>query len=1230
MTRQKVILLAALLFSCYFHAISQTNPPLRIEEMPDLEALELYVRDSLFGGGATISNIEFSGNLDGIGTFSSGGDLNIMTGLMLSNGYVKTAVEVDNGQNKNGAQGNPERDSLGRYPDLSDADMEWLRGYIEGGGKPDTMLDATVITFKFKPWYNTLKLRYVFASEEYLYDEGPGGGGRAIDLDLTGEPVADLMAIMVKKTPSQRDENMLVSIIGSELGPGFPTKLPVCVTFVNHNRHNLYYRSNHNLSFIYDGLTEPLDIDCQRVHAGMPDTILIKPCQTYWVKIAVADFPTEATLPGFPGSLRHQANSSLFLESGSLISGDGLMWDVTGQNDNNNFDPMDIVEGGCSNMVITLSKNRPILDTLWMRFKITGASPGEYTITPEPKQDSLIGIPPGYDEYSYVITAVDDGVPEGGVEEWLFRYQADPCDIPSTGGIGGGNAGYTGQIPINVHDYSPLVSQSKTYGPSPASLYFCGNEVTVSVTDIAGGGIPPYSYVWSHPATGTIGLGDDFTFTLSGSPDVAIATVKDRCSEKPGYSPATDSVYVYSTLTATASPDFQLCENLDWPISITGTNVGDDYSVQWKFQGNTVGTSSTYLVEWDTYGGYYGVLDSLVFQYVVTDDCGNTNVGEVVAFWDPVVQIDGPPVICLGEPVTLQCTDGSDIKWYNNSVDPSNLIPGETQPVYTFTPATPGIKTICVQIINACDEPASTCFTFEVSEMVCDVEMVGAPALEICPLTPFELQELNGFSDWNWSWFDAGQTHTATGQTISLSLEDAGDHTLTVSAYNEHGCYDERDFTLTVYPYTQLQATSDLDSVCAGFPVQLGTQSAVATTSYLWTAVPDDPSLAGQQDIRNPVVNPAVTTTYTCEVTDANGCSDTGTKEVTVRPEITGAVLFDPAVICTGEPVSLVFEGTQQPGASYFWTFDGGTPATSTDANPTVVWDQPGNKNIHVDIDEIGCSRSFDRQILVNQRPQPQFTLAGADGCSPLEVQFTNESTDLVSPTFEWDFGDGGTGQGSAPSHTYEQAGLYDVTLTVTNSTGCAETVTYPDAVEVYPTPGAEFAAQPLAATIDNPRITFTEQITGDFVYIEWDFGDGTVSYDYNPDHVYSAAGFYDVIMYTRNQEGCEDSDTLLISITEELKVYIPTAFTPNGDGLNDCFAIKGTTNDIIDNFNIIVFSRWGNLVYKSRITTPDCVWDGNDMNGEPVPHDTYVYRISGTDYRGTKHNLEGMVTVLR
>lgn len=1252
-----LILVTAFSWALPKSCFAQTTPEIIIYHAPDEQFLQ-YIQDSLLFGGGVVSNPQYFGRENGRDLFMQGNDIGFDRGLVLCNGWVYGTTTYDGGDNKNGHQTRPFSpetpnvpcDSLGPYialpPDqLKDADMDWVLGYLlsPGNPKPDTAVDPSVIMFKFKPYYNYIKMSYVFASEEYQFNPGPGGpgggGGDPNDLDFTGADMADFMAIILKQSPGQQiNPAMIISNVGSDAGPGGPPKVPVCVKTVNQSSGSDYYISNIDQKLIYDGFTEPL------ITTPLNDVwVPVLPCVTYWIKVGVADYRNGmvVTYQGQDIDLSYLVNSSVFLKAFGLISGDGLEWTLDYSFDNNDFvADTGIVEGGCSNLILTLKTNGVVpRDSVFVRLRVDAATAGEYTITPPLFMDSLMVIPDSVTEVNYILSAIDDGINEGtgGIEKWNIRYQMDPCDVPrpDSSGFGTGNQGYTGEIRVNVFDYNPYNNATKSYGPTPSNIFHCGNDVTVTVSDVSTGGIPPYNYVWSHPAVPQIGTGINFTTPISDSPDYVYCTITDRCSGRPGYSAGKDTVIIYSQLDVQASPDFQLCQNGHTVIEVLYTNVGQDFTARWFFQDdpvNPVGIGPTYDVTWAEYGSY--APSTITFTVEVTDECGNVSYDQVNATFFPVVEITGVPLICIGDPIQLTCSGAQSYQWYKTSITPGNIIPGATSQTYTYTPTTAGFHTICVQIINDCGEQADTCYTFEVSQLLCAVELNNGTNFNVCPNVPFSITELNAYDGWTWSWFDDGQNKTDIGQTINLSLKDAGVHNFSVTAYNVHGCYNTLNFTVTVFPYAQLQATTQWQEVCVSYPTQLSCfpNGPVTASSYAWTASPPDPTLT-TPNIQNPTVAPAVSTTYKCKVQDNHGCWDSTTVTVNVRPRMEVSILSAPAEACTDKQVQLSMYETVPPqsGASYYWTFgDGSNPPTSTLKTPTVIWSTPGQKSITLTITEPGCEDSFFLTYTVNPDPFALFDATENKGCQPITVNFQNKSQNLENPTYLWSFGDGTTSTDPNPTHLYENPGNYDITLTVTNQTGCVNTLTMNDLVEVYAVPVADFSAEPPAATIDNPTIRFTEEINIPYDSIHWDFGDGTTAIDEaNPRHTYGVEGSYFVVMYTETEHGCWDRDTLEIGILKDIKIFVPNAFTPNGDGINDCFAVGGTTGDVIDAFRVIIFSRWGQMIYDAPITDPNCVWDGRDMNGNKVAGDSYVYRIFGKTFRGATKVYEGVVTMV-
>ena len=172
-------------------------------------------------------------------------------------------------------------------------------------------------------------------------------------------------------------------------------------------------------------------------------------------------------------------------------------------------------------------------------------------------------------------------------------------------------------------------------------------------------------------------------------------------------------------------------------------------------------------------------------------------------------------------------------------------------------------------------------------------------------------------------------------------------------------------------------------------------------------------------------------------------------------------------------------------------------------------------------------------------------------------------------------FRDNGTGNIQNPNHVYANAGSYNVTLIVTNSVGCSDTITRP--VVVNPQPNAAFIADDYTAVIGQ-TINFTDQSQTNIVSWNWNFGDGSPnSNQQNPSHTYNQGGIYTVTLIVIDANGC--SDTITDQIIISLPPLLPSGFSPNGDGSNDILFVKGGPFKDLD---FRVYNNWGELLFIS------------------------------------------------
>jgi gliding motility-associated-like protein len=186
-----------------------------------------------------------------------------------------------------------------------------------------------------------------------------------------------------------------------------------------------------------------------------------------------------------------------------------------------------------------------------------------------------------------------------------------------------------------------------------------------------------------------------------------------------------------------------------------------------------------------------------------------------------------------------------------------------------------------------------------------------------------------------------------------------------------------------------------------------------------------------------------------------------------------------------------------------------------------------------------------------------------------------------------------------------------------------SDTLNFP--IVVFPRPIAAFSSSPNETSIYEPNIQFNDESIGATMW-DWDLGDNETSIQQNPYHTYPDTGTYMITQIAINQFGCRDTIQHPIRINGETSIFIPNAFTPNSNGLNDVFAPK--LFGVLE-YKMFIFDRWGNQIFKSEDMTVG--WNGRVNGvGEVVQQDVYVYKIITKDLYFNDHQYIGHITVVR
>lgn len=582
--------------------------------------------------------------------------------------------------------------------------------------------------------------------------------------------------------------------------------------------------------------------------------------------------------------------------------------------------------------------------------------------------------------------------------------------------------------------------------------------------------------------------------------------------------------------------------------------------------------------------------------------------------------------VCLGLPIqfTNQSTpSGSPITSYN-----WNFGNGQTStdqsPSYTY-PA-PGTYTItlAVQALNGQADA-------EVKTAYITIHPIPEPSFNMsgngCTV-PFSVTFNNTtahVSGQTYAW-DFGNGQTSSSQSPSnLTYNSAGNYTVTLTVGNTNtGC--SKTITKPISVSNFEAAISAPTTTCKGQPVSFSDNSTVGTNSWQWNA-----GGAGSSTSQNPTFTFQTEGTHTVILISQNstsGCNGTAIHEITVLPSPTPSFTANPTAGCS--PLLVNFSNTSSPGTSFTWSFGDSTSFTGQNPPPHTY---SGNNSFDVSLvmtGTNGCTDSITYPNMITlSDPLAQFSATPLNGCSPLDVQFTQSS---ISPdpvnnpitTWKWDFGDGTSYIGQTPPvHTY-QTGIYDVTLIIVLQSGCSDTITKQkyikvgeiDLVDFSFTPAVQCAKTDIEFT--NNSVISVPHDTTEVTYY-WSFGDDGHSTEKNPKHQYeSDTGYFDVSLVI-DFRGCKD--TLLITEAIYIKapisrfspaqtLYCNPASFPVNVAVTDNSIIGKTTDDVS------MIWRWGD---NSTTNLGNADLHDSDKGSTSHPYSNYgSYTIKQVVYNTT------------
>ncbi len=788
----------------------------------------------------------------------------------------------------------------------------------------------------------------------------------------------------------------------------------------------------------------------------------------------------------------------------------------------------------------------------------------------------------------------------------------------SVGGFGLGNSGYDQFEVILTNGSDPIIQ-----GGNGDDIEFCYGQMGWCVGTASGGSGNGFGGNSSDPAVVGINEGNGTGNLQWGLFNTSTSTYNGQYPPNPydGLFWLSNQTFVMNGCTAVAgnvppalrgltgcTDTFRICEGdtvkvpLDFTSYISGAIVNSGLFPP----PIPSGTSIVYNVS-------TGQRDTLVIQVVGnSNNIGYNTVNFIgydnlnpsdTTFGHFVVEVSPSPnvsisavpdTICLGSTTTLTAGGGLSYMWSTGSTDSTFTITPTVTTTYSVVIATAGcnkdtsIKVTVDPAINLTVSPTSP----------------GACASGSVTLTA------SGANTYTWVPNTGLSCYTCASPVATPTATTV--YTITGTA---NGCSSVITDTVKVFTVPVITVSSSPDSICTGDSVQLTASSTIAGTTYIWSPTTG----LSCTTCSNPYAKPTGTTVYTATGTDADGCSAFASVSVFVSP--LPALSVSPNMsICPGKTVTLYASGN---GITYTWS-----PGGETGPSLTVT---PAYTQTYTVTMTSGCgSVSASVTVTVNPQPIPSFYSNINAGCVPLCTQFHNTSTIASGfiATTSWSFGTGDTSNANNPIYCFQNAGAYSIILTTTSDSGCSSTLSVNDLINVYNHPNPAFTASPQPTTMLQPTVNFTNNSTDAYGIIGWNwtFGDATDStaYSQNAIHTYQDTGTYCATLTVTNLHGCTDSVTNCIVISPDYCLYIPDAFSPNGDGVNDVFKVVG--NDV-KSFEMYIFDRWGlQLFHTTDISTG---WNGTKAGGI-CQEDAYVYLINVYDTKDKKHAYMGTLQLIK
>jgi gliding motility-associated-like protein len=722
----------------------------------------------------------------------------------------------------------------------------------------------------------------------------------------------------------------------------------------------------------------------------------------------------------------------------------------------------------------------------------------------------------------------------------------------------------TDVVTVTVNKASP----SANAGPNRTTT------CTAPTASLAGSGGGSYS--WSNgagtSATPTVNPATNTNYTLT-------VTSSNGCTD-------TDVTTVTVNETSpTANAGANFTTTCTTPTATLAGSGGGNYS--WS---NGAGTSATPTVNPGATANYTLTVTN------PSNGCTDTDVTTVTVN-------KTAPTANAGANITLDCATTSGNFTATGGGTYSWSSPNGTSAVAGFSVSdtdTPGNYTVTVTAANGCTDTDVATLSIDQTNPVANA---GADQTSSCAVPTVTL---NGSSSTGagitYAW--TGTNVTGGANTSSATADAAGTYTLVVTGSNSCTDSDQVDVLPDLNVPTANAGTDQiLDCNTTSVTLDGSTSDAGATITYAWTT--------GSGNITGTTATNTTTAdldgTYTITVTNtSNGCSSTDDVAVTQDTITPVSTITNSSYIidCNNPTATFDASGSSGSGNSFNWTTSNGNIVSGGNTDSPTV-DLDGTYSLSV-TSANGCGNLNTTNVTVTMdtvSPTIQINIADTLTCNILQVTL-DASGSQAGVTYNWTTVDGLISSGTTSSTpTVDSSGTYS--LLITSSNGCTSTAN--TTVADSQVPEAHIVTNTTEGEVDL-TVAFSDTSSGMGLTHYWDFGTDNMDFDTVSPTTYTYTDFqeYEVVLTVTDQYGCIATDTIIINALELSAIEVPNIFTPNGDGDNDLFNVKGGG---IKNFQGNIMNRWGQIVYDWDSQYGG--WDGRSVAGNEAAEGSYFYFIT-------------------